>query len=41
LCIGVGSGFPTFLAMKARELYHNGDQNVPPVFLIENSYEEA
>ena len=40
LCVGVGAGFPTFLAMKAREIYHNGDQNIPPVFLIENSYSE-
>lgn len=26
--------------MKARELYHNGDQNIPPVFLIEKTYDE-
>jgi len=33
--IGVGRGFPTFLAMQIRETYHNGDDTLPSVFLIE------
>jgi Mg-chelatase subunit ChlD len=37
ICVGVGSGFPTFLAMQARSMYHNGDASVPPVFLIEQT----
>lgn len=35
LSMAVGKGFPTFIAMRLREMYHNGDQNLPPVFLIE------
>ena len=35
LCLAVGNGFPTFVAMCLREMYHNGDSNLPPVFLIE------
>jgi hypothetical protein len=27
ISVGVGSGFPTFIAMLLREIYHNGDEN--------------
>ncbi len=32
---GVGSGFPTFIALNLRDLYHNGEKAIQPVFLIE------
>lgn len=35
LSLAVGKGFPTFIAMELRSMYHNGDNNLPPVFLIE------
>lgn len=35
LCVAVGTGFPTFVAMAFREMYHTGDATAPPVFLIE------
>ena len=35
LSLAVGRGFPTFVAMRLRDMYHNGDSNLPPVFLIE------
>lgn len=35
ISIGVGSGFPTFVAMNLREIYHNGESSLPPVFLID------
>jgi len=34
LCIGVGSGFPTFVAMELREKYHVGLSSIPAVFLV-------
>ena len=37
LSVGVGKEFPTFLAMKLREMYHTGEKSVPPVFLIEET----
>lgn len=40
LTIGVGKSFPTFVAMKLREMYHNGETNLPPVFLIEDTMNE-
>jgi hypothetical protein len=39
LCVAVGKGFPTFLAMRFRDMYHTGDTNAPPVFLINTSSE--
>ena len=41
LCLGAGSGFPTFISMQLRETYHNGDETVPAVFLIEYVTEKA
>ena len=41
ICIGVGSGFPTFISMKLREKYHNGDETLPAIFLIEHISEKA
>ena len=26
LCLGVGKNFPTFISMKLREKYHNGER---------------
>ena len=37
ICIGVGSGFPTFISMQLREKYHNGNPSIPAVFLSSNS----
>ncbi|CAD8065742.1 unnamed protein product [Paramecium sonneborni] len=34
ICIGVGKGFPTFIAMDLREMYHNGDRSIPSLFLV-------
>jgi len=41
ICLGIQSGFPTFLAMKLRQIYHTGDKNIPAVFLIEFPSEKA
>ena len=41
ICIGVGAGFPTFISMKLREKYHNGDDTLPAIFLIEHISEKA
>ena len=41
LCLGIEAGFPTFLSMKLREMYHTGDPTIPAVFLIEYSSEKA
>ncbi|KRW98960.1 hypothetical protein PPERSA_00787 [Pseudocohnilembus persalinus] len=38
--VAVGAGFPTFLAMQIRETYHNGDDTIPSVFLIEQTCNE-
>lgn len=35
ICIGVGKGFPTFISMDLREMYHNGDKSIPPLFLVD------
>jgi hypothetical protein len=37
LSIGVGTGFPTFIAMDLREMFHNGDETISPVFLVEKT----
>ena len=41
ICLGVESGFPTFLSMNLRKLYHNGDEAIPPLYLIEYASEKA
>ncbi len=41
ICLGIQSGFPTFLAMKLRQLYHTGDGNIPAIYLIEYASEKA
>jgi translation elongation factor EF-1alpha len=34
ICVGIGSGFPTFVAMELREKYHSGLSSIPAVFLV-------
>lgn len=41
MCLGVLSGFPTFISMQLRQLYHTGDSTVPSIFLIEYSGQKA
>ena len=41
ICLGVGSGFPTFISMKLRQKYHKGDETLPAIFLIEYASEKA
>ena len=41
LCLGVESGFPTFLSMNLRDKYHTGDATIPAIFLIEYASEKA
>lgn len=41
MCLGILSEFPTFVSMKLRDIYHNGDPNCPSVFLIEYLSEKA
>lgn len=41
MCLGVQSGFPTFISMFLRELYHRGDATCPSIFLIEYSSDKA
>lgn len=41
ICLGIQKGFPTFISMRLRELYHNGDDNVPALYLIEYVSEKA
>ena len=41
MCLGILSDFPTFVSMKLREIYHNGDPTCPSVFLIEYMSEKA
>ena len=36
ITIGIGHEFPTFLAMDLRIFYHNGINEIPPLYLIEN-----
>jgi hypothetical protein len=36
----VGKAFPTFIAMKLREIYHTGDTRAPPIFIVNISMEE-
>ncbi|KRX02821.1 hypothetical protein PPERSA_04024 [Pseudocohnilembus persalinus] len=40
ITVGVGSGFPTFLAMELRSIYHNGEENIPSVYLIDKCNDE-
>jgi len=41
MCLGILAEFPTFVSMKLREIYHNGDPTCPSVFLIEYLSEKA
>jgi hypothetical protein len=41
LCLGVLSGFPTFISMKLRAKYHTGDEAIPSIFLIEYASDKA
>ncbi|CAD8143516.1 unnamed protein product [Paramecium pentaurelia] len=41
ICLGVEKGFPTNLSMNLRELYHRGDPQIPAIYLIEYSSEQA
>ncbi|CAD8049840.1 unnamed protein product [Paramecium sonneborni] len=41
ICLGVEKGFPTNLSMNLRELYHKGDPQIPAIYLIEYSSEQA
>lgn len=34
ICLGVGTGFPTFISMDLRKKFHNGSISIPPVFLL-------
>jgi translation elongation factor EF-1alpha len=34
ICMGVGSGFPTFVGMELREKYHKGLSSIPACFLV-------
>jgi len=38
ITVGVGEQFPTYLAMQLRQMYHNGESNIPPVFLVYNQH---
>ena len=41
MCLGVKSGFPTFISMYLREKYHRGDATCPSIFLVEYSSDKA
>jgi hypothetical protein len=41
ICLGIENGFPTFLSMKLRQLYHKGEENIPALYLIEYASEKA
>jgi len=41
MCLGVQSGFPTFLSLNLREKYHRGDPTIPSIFLIEYASDKA
>jgi hypothetical protein len=41
MCLGVQSGFPTFISMYLREIYHTGDATCPSIFLVEFSSDKA
>ncbi|KRX09936.1 hypothetical protein PPERSA_05328 [Pseudocohnilembus persalinus] len=40
ITIGIGLEFPTKMAIKLRMMYHNVDNNTPPVFLLRNQREK-
>lgn len=40
ICLGIKSGFPTFLSMQLRKLYHRGDA-IPALYLVEYVSEKA
>ena len=39
ICLGIQSGFPTVLSMNLRKLYHDGDPQIPAIYLIEYTSE--
>lgn len=41
ICLGIQSGFPYFLSMRLRALYHRGDETIPALYLIEYVSEKA
>ncbi|EGR31807.1 zinc-binding dehydrogenase family protein, putative [Ichthyophthirius multifiliis] len=41
ICLGIQSGFPTFLSVRLRQIYHKGDDSIPALFLIEYMSEKA
>ena len=41
ICIGIGKKFPHLLSMRLRQLYHNGDENIPALYLIEYPGQKA
>ena len=41
LTLGIGKNFPTSISMKLREKYHNGDESLPAIFLIEYPTEKV
>jgi len=41
ICLGIQSGFPTFLSMRLRQLYHRGDDAIPALYLVEYVSEKA
>ena len=41
ITIAIGNKFPTFVAMKLREMYHSGEAGLPPLFLVEDLTLEA
>lgn len=41
LTLGIGKDFPTSISMKLREKYHNGDESLPALFLIEYPTEKV
>lgn len=41
ICIGIGSGFPTFISMNLRMKYHTGASSIPAVFLVEHFVDDT
>ncbi|CAD8125860.1 unnamed protein product [Paramecium sonneborni] len=35
ICVGVGNEFPTHISMSLRSLYHTGNLQIPPVFIVD------
>lgn len=41
ICLGIEKGFPTFISMSLRQLYHKGDDTIPALYLIEFASDKA